>query len=90
LFSDVIDHERRALRYRPIETGREVVEHYDALAGIDERMNHVVSDKAGAACLNASADMRLPCGGKSCKHCLPCELPDTGSILGSLRYLRAR
>src|SRR5262249_15991209 len=48
LISDVADDERRALRYRPIETGREVVEHHDALAGIDERMNHVASDIAGA------------------------------------------
>jgi hypothetical protein len=49
LISDVADDERRALRYRPIETGRVVVEHHDALAGIDERMNHVASDIAGAA-----------------------------------------
>ena len=47
--SDVTDDERGALRYRPIETGREVVEHHDALAGIDERMDHVASDIAGAA-----------------------------------------
>src|SRR5262245_26679311 len=33
----------------PMETGREVVEHHDALAGIDERMNHMASDIAGAA-----------------------------------------
>jgi hypothetical protein len=49
LISDVTDDERGALRDRPIETGREVVEHHDALAGIDERMNHVASDIAGAA-----------------------------------------
>src|SRR5262245_36078745 len=49
LVTDVADDERRALRYCPIETGREVVEHHDALAGIDERMNHVASDIAGAA-----------------------------------------
>src|SRR5262249_8739493 len=49
LVTDVADHERRALRYRPIETGREVVEHHDALAGVDERMNHMASDIAGAA-----------------------------------------
>jgi hypothetical protein len=49
LISDVTDDERGALRDRPIETGREVVEHNDALAGIDERMNHVASDIAGAA-----------------------------------------
>jgi hypothetical protein len=38
LISDVTDDERGALRDRPIETGREVVERHDALAGIDERM----------------------------------------------------
>jgi hypothetical protein len=47
--SDVTDDERGTLRDRPIETGREVVEHHDALAGIDERMDHVASDIAGAA-----------------------------------------
>src|SRR5262245_54129946 len=36
------------LRYCPIETGREVVEYHDALARVDERMNHVTSDIAGA------------------------------------------
>jgi hypothetical protein len=49
LVSDVAGDERRALRYCPIETSREVVEHHDALAGVDERMNHVASDIAGAA-----------------------------------------
>src|SRR5262249_28764659 len=49
LVTDVADHERRALRYCPIETCREVVEHHDALAGVDERMNHMASDIAGAA-----------------------------------------
>src|SRR6516164_6325528 len=49
LIADVTDDERRALRYCPIETGREVVEHHDALACIDERVNHVASDIAGPA-----------------------------------------
>src|SRR5215471_21307597 len=49
LVTDVADDERRALRYCPIETACKVVEHHDALAGIDERMNHVASDIAGAA-----------------------------------------
>jgi hypothetical protein len=49
LVTDVADDEQRALRYCPIETGREVVEHHDALAGVDERMNHVTSDIASAA-----------------------------------------
>jgi len=49
LVTDVADDERRALRYCPIETARKVVEHHDALARVDERMNHVTSDIAGAA-----------------------------------------
>jgi hypothetical protein len=40
---------RNAFRQCPIETGREIVEHDDGLAGIDERMHHVTSDIAGAA-----------------------------------------
>ena len=47
--SDVADDQRRALRHRPFEAGREIVEHQHALAGIDERENHVASDIAGAA-----------------------------------------
>jgi hypothetical protein len=37
------------LRQRPVETGAEIIEHHDALAAIDERVNHVASDIAGAA-----------------------------------------
>ena len=49
LISGVTDDEQRALRYRPIETGREIVEHHDALSGIDQCVNHVASDIACAA-----------------------------------------
>jgi hypothetical protein len=49
LVTDIADDERCALRYCPIETARKVVKNRDALAGIDERMNHVTSDIAGAA-----------------------------------------
>jgi hypothetical protein len=38
-----------ALRDRPFEAGREIVEHHYAFAGIDKRVNHVTSDIAGAA-----------------------------------------
>ena len=49
LVSGFADHQRRALCHRPIEAGREIVEHHHALAGIDERVNHVASDIAGTA-----------------------------------------
>ena len=49
LVSGFPDHERRALRHRPIEAGGEIVEHHHALAGIDQRVNHVAADIAGAA-----------------------------------------
>ena len=45
----VTDKKRGAVRYRPIETGCKIVEHHDALAGIEERVNHVASEIAGAA-----------------------------------------
>ena len=38
-----------APRQRPIETGGEIVEHHHPLASIDERMNPVAADIAGAA-----------------------------------------
>src|SRR5262249_39069217 len=41
LVARVTDNKRRAVRYRPIETGCKIVEHHDALAGIEERVNHV-------------------------------------------------
>ncbi len=43
------DDKGRALRHRPVETGREIVEHHHALAGIDEGVDHVTADIAGAA-----------------------------------------
>ena len=49
LVPGVTDDKRGALRHRPIETGAEIIEHHDALAGIEERVNHVASDVAGAA-----------------------------------------
>ena len=49
LISGIADHERRTRRHRPIEAGGEIVEHHHALAGIDQRVNHVASDIAGAA-----------------------------------------
>ena len=49
LVAGLADHERHPLRHRPIESGREIVEHDHALAGIDQRVDHVASDIAGAA-----------------------------------------
>ena len=34
---------------RPVEAGRQIVEHDDALAGVDQRVDHVAADIAGAA-----------------------------------------
>jgi hypothetical protein len=45
----IADGERRARRDRPIEAGGEIVEQHDALSGIDERVNHVATNIAGAA-----------------------------------------
>ena len=47
--SSFTDNKPHTLRNRPIEAGGEIVEHHHALAGIDERVNHVASDIAGAA-----------------------------------------
>ena len=49
LVPGVTDDKLGALCYRPIETGTEIVEHHDALARIQECVNHVASDVAGAA-----------------------------------------
>ena len=49
LIPSVANHEGHARRHRPIEAGREIVEHHHALAGIGQRMHHVASDIAGAA-----------------------------------------
>ena len=43
------DHEGDAGRDQEAEAGRQVVEHGDALAGVDQRMHHVAADIAGAA-----------------------------------------
>ena len=49
LIAGVADDERHVRRHRPVEAGREIVEHHHALAGIGQRVNHVASDIAGAA-----------------------------------------
>ena len=49
LVADVADDQLGLARHRPVEAGRQVVEHDDALAGIDQLVDHVAADVAGAA-----------------------------------------
>ena len=49
LVPDLADDKRYILRHSPFETGRQIVEHHHALAGIDERVDHMASDIAGTA-----------------------------------------
>jgi hypothetical protein len=49
LITDLAVDQARILRHRRIETGGEIVKHHDALAGIQQRVNHTTSDIARAA-----------------------------------------
>ena len=49
LVAAVTNYERRIPSHRPVEAGGEIVEHHRPLADVDERMNHVAADIAGAA-----------------------------------------
>ena len=49
LIAGLADDERNRLGHGPVEAGRKIVQHDDGFAGIDERMNHVAADIAGAA-----------------------------------------
>ncbi len=49
LIADVADLELGARRHRPREPGGQIVEHHHGLAGVDERVDHVAADVAGAA-----------------------------------------
>lgn len=46
---DVAHHERHSDRNRPIEAGREIIQHDDPLASVGELVRHVTSDIAGPA-----------------------------------------
>ncbi len=46
--AEIAFNKDRARRYRPAEPGRQVVEHHDAFAGIEQGQNHVTADIAGA------------------------------------------
>ncbi len=49
LISSFTDHEGRAFRNGPTKAGGEIIEHYDAFTGVDQFMNHLAADIAGAA-----------------------------------------
>ncbi len=49
LIAGFAQHERHALGDRPVEPGRQVVEHDGLLARRDQRIDHVAADVSGAA-----------------------------------------
>ena len=49
LISGIADRKRRAWRHHPIEAGCEIVERHNALSSIEERVNHLAAEIAGAA-----------------------------------------
>ena len=49
LVGGIADEQRHAFGQEGGKTGRQVVDHDDAFAGVHQRMNHVASDIAGAA-----------------------------------------
>ncbi len=49
LVADVALDETRPVRHRPAEPGRQIVEHHDLLAGVEQLEHHVAADIAGAA-----------------------------------------
>ena len=48
LVAGLAHHQRNAFRHCPVEAGREIVEYHDGFAGIEQRVNHVAADIAGA------------------------------------------
>jgi hypothetical protein len=49
IVAGVADDERNVARYRPFESGGQVVKHDHALAAFDEGVDHVAADITGAA-----------------------------------------
>ena len=49
IVAGLADDEGNAARYRPFESGGQVVEHDHALAAFDEGVDHVAADITGAA-----------------------------------------
>ena len=48
LVAGIADEQRHAFGQEGGESGRQIVDHDDALAGIRQRVNHMTSDIAGA------------------------------------------
>ena len=70
LVADIADDEGGVGGHRPAEPGRQVVEHDDALPGIEELEHHVASDVPGSA-------------GDENGHRLMC-LPESPAFAGTL------
>jgi hypothetical protein len=49
LVAGLADDQRHTLGHGPLEAGREIIEHDDVLAGIDQLIDHVAADIPGAA-----------------------------------------
>ncbi len=49
LIAGLADDQRHILGDGPLEAGREIVEHDNRLAGVDQLIDHVAADIAGAA-----------------------------------------
>src|SRR5262249_24076976 len=49
LVSGIAGDERRARRHRPVEARGQIIEHHDLVSGLEEGVNHVAADVAGAA-----------------------------------------
>ena len=49
VIADIADHERHALRHRPAEAGRQIVENHGPVARIEQGQNHMAADIARAA-----------------------------------------
>ena len=47
--AEIADDQLDAFGHRPGEAGREIVEHDDLLAGVEQAEHHVAADIAGAA-----------------------------------------
>ena len=69
LIAALADNQRNARRNRPIEAGRQVVEHHHALAGVAQRVHHVTADIAGAA-----GDQNRHCGRPVCLRSRPTRI----------------
>ena len=74
------EDERHTLRNRPVEAGREVVEHNDLFAGRNQRVDHVAADVSGAA----SDQDRHPIRPSELFQPFPTRICMKNQLLGSL------